>query len=73
MGHPRPSMPTDKPLGSLGWRNGRSPDDDDVVQIREQLIAEAGIEGLDDNVVYPDELGYAERAAEIFARDGVRA
>ena len=36
-------------------------------------LAEAGIEGLDDNVVYPDELGYAERAAEIFARDGVRA
>ena len=66
-------MPTDEPLGSLGWRNGRSPDDADVAEIRDQLIAEAGIERLDDNVVHPDEPGYAERAAEIFAKDGVRS
>eukprot|EP01045_Picozoa_sp_COSAG04_P021185 COSAG04_NODE_2253_length_4444_cov_1.563507_5_plen_113_part_01 len=66
-------MPTDEPLSSLGWRNGRSPDDADVAEIREQLIAEAGIERLDDNVVHPDEPGYAERAAEIFAKDGVRS
>ena len=58
-------MPTDEPLGSLGWRNGRSPDDPDVAAIREQLIAEAGIADLEENVVYPDEPAYAERAAEV--------
>ena len=58
-------MPT---LGELGWRGRYSYTSPEVVELREQLQRQAGITGIE--IVDPTEPGYAQRAAEIFRRDG---
>jgi hypothetical protein len=55
------------PLGGLGWRN-RASGDPEVVGLRETLKRDAGIQGLE--IVDPSEPGFAERAAQLFYRDG---
>ena len=54
--------------GELGWQGVYKHDSPEVVALREQLQAQAGIAGLE--VIDPAEEGYAERAARIFWRDG---
>ena len=56
------------PLGELGWRGRYSYTSPEVVELREQLQRQAGITGIE--IVDPAEPGYAQRAAEIFRRDG---
>jgi hypothetical protein len=55
------------PLGELGWRNIQH-DSPDVVELRERLIAEGGIRGLE--LLDPSIPDCAQRAAKLFHRDG---
>jgi hypothetical protein len=55
------------PISELGWKN-RDYDDPEVSQLRERLIAEAGIPNIE--VVDPAAEGYAQRAAVLLERDG---
>ena len=56
-------------LQDLGWKGDFKYNDDEVVALREQLIAGAGIADLE--VVDPSVPGFAARAAELLERDGV--
>ena len=56
------------PLASLGWRGHFGRDDPQVVALRAELDAEAGIEGLE--LVDSDAPGFAERCRALFHRDG---
>ena len=56
------------PLGQLGWRGVYQHGSPEVVALREQMDAEAGIEELE--LVDWSVEGYVERATEIFHRDG---
>ena len=56
------------PVSALGWQGEYKYDHPDVVALRAQLSAEAGIKGVE--VVDPREEGFAKRAAAIFHRDG---
>ena len=57
-------------LSELGWRGQFQRDDPPVVALREQLIANAGLPGIE--LVDPSVPGYAQRAAQLLERDGVR-
>jgi hypothetical protein len=65
---PPPSSPPPPPLGDVGWRGRFKHNSPEVVSLREQLQAEAGIKGLE--LISPEEPGFAQRAATIFHRDG---
>jgi hypothetical protein len=41
-----------------------------VCALREALDAQAGIPGLETDIIDPAEPGFAEKAAEVFLRDG---
>ena len=56
------------PLGELGWRGEVKADSAEVVALRETLVAEAGIQGLE--IVDPAQPDFAQRAARLFHRDG---
>ena len=56
-------------LQDLGWKGDFKYDDEEVVALREQLIASAGIPELE--VVDPSVPGFAARAAQLLERDGV--
>ena len=47
-----------------GWQ------DPEVCALRESLDAQAGIPGLETDIIDPSEPGFAEKAAEVFLRDG---
>jgi hypothetical protein len=55
-------------LSELGWQGRFKHDDDEVVRLREQLAAQAGIPQLE--VVDPAEPGFAQRAKALLSRDG---
>jgi len=55
-------------LTSLGWRGAYSYDSPQVTTARAQLERHNGISGLE--VIDPSEPDFAQRAAEIFRRDG---
>ena len=57
-------------LSELGWRGQFQRDDPPVVALREQLLENAGIRDIE--VVDPAVPGYAQRAAQLLERDGVR-
>ena len=61
-------MQQQPPLGDLGWQGKYKHDSPEVVALREQLRAEAGIKGLE--LVDPSEPNFAQRAAALFHRDG---
>jgi hypothetical protein len=44
--------------------------DPQVCALREALDAQAGIPGLETDIIDPAEAGFAEKAAEVFLRDG---
>ena len=56
-----PAAQLQPPLGDLGWRGRYKHDAPEVVELREQLIAEGGIKGLE--IVDPAEPGFAQKAA----------
>ena len=56
------------PLGELGWRGKYKHDSPEVVELREELKAHAGIKGLE--IVDPSQADFAQRAARLFHRDG---
>jgi hypothetical protein len=55
-------------VSALGWQGKFKYDHPEVAQLREKLANEAGIRGVE--VVDPSEEGFAQRAAQIFHRDG---
>ena len=57
-------------LTELGWRGHFQRDDPPVVALRDQLIANAGLPDIE--LVDPSVPGYAQRAAQLLERDGVR-
>ena len=62
------SLPWRGPLGELGWKGRFKYDSKEVVALRAQLQEKAGIRGL--QIVDACEYGFAERAAQLFHRDG---
>ena len=58
-------------LSELGWKGKFKYDDPEVVQLRSQLDAHAGIQDLE--CVDPATPGFAQRAAFLLNRDGVSA
>jgi hypothetical protein len=60
--------PLQGPLRDLGWRSRFQYDDPEVVALRNELDAHAGIPGLE--VIDPKEEGFAQHAATVFRRDG---
>jgi hypothetical protein len=60
--------PLQGPLRGLGWKGKYQYDDPEVVALRGQLEAEAGISGLE--LIDPQEDDFAEHAARVFHRDG---
>ena len=54
-------------IGDLGWRGKYQYDSPEVAALREQLQAEVSTEL---EIVDPAQPGFAQRAAELFHRDG---
>ena len=62
--------PLEGPLSSLGWKGTFKHDDAEVVALRSELEARAGVPGMENDIIDPAEEGYAEKAAAAFKRDG---